>query len=357
MVALGGNALLAQGEQGTYEEQRANAAAMAVSICALLDAGWRVVVVHGNGPQVGNLAIQQELGRTEVPEMPLFSLGAMTEGQLGSLIAIALYGVCGRRHRIAALLSHVIVDLDDPAFAHPTKPIGPFFSEEAATRLAETRGWDISEDAGRGFRRVVASPLPKGFVEIEAISLPARRGPGRGDRRRRRDPGGPARRRLGRRGRRHRQGLCGRRARPPAPGRGARPHHGGRRRADRLRKAQPASADLDGHREAERHLAAGQFPAGSMGPKVSAAVGFVERGEGRAAVITTPELVVNTLANQDPAEGSVGTRIVAAAVRHDSPDDTAADHPQEAPRDRGHQGLPPYLRGLGRAAAWDARDA
>ena len=139
-------------------------------ICAILDAGWRVVVVHGNGPQVGNLAIQQELGRSEVPQMPLFSLGAMTEGQLGSLIAIALYAVCGRRHRIAALLSHVIVDLDDPAFAHPTKPIGPFFSKEAATRLAETRGWVISEDAGRGFRRVVASPLPKGFVEIEAIS-------------------------------------------------------------------------------------------------------------------------------------------------------------------------------------------
>ena len=170
VVALGGNALLAQGEKGTYEQQRTNAAAMAVSICALLEAGWRVVVVHGNGPQVGNLAIQQELGRGEVPAMPLFSLGAMTEGQLGSLIAIALYGVCGRRHRIAALLSHVIVDLDDPAFERPTKPIGPFFSEEAATRLAETRGWDITEDAGRGFRRVVASPLPRGFVEIEAIS-------------------------------------------------------------------------------------------------------------------------------------------------------------------------------------------
>ena len=141
MVAVGGNALLAQGEDGTYEQQRANAGAMAVSICALLDAGWRVAVVHGNGPQVGNLAIQQELGRTEVPAMPLFSLGAMTEGQLGSLIAIALYGVCGPRHRIAALLSHVIVDLDDPAFAQPTKPIGPFFSESRATAFAESRGW------------------------------------------------------------------------------------------------------------------------------------------------------------------------------------------------------------------------
>ncbi len=169
VVAMGGNALIGQGERGTYDEQRANAAAMAVSIGALLDAGWRVVVVHGNGPQVGNLAIQQEMGHDEVPEMPLFSLVAMTEGQLGSLIAIALYGVCGRRHPISALLSHVIVDLDDPAFSRPTKPVGPFFSEEAAIELAKARGWDITEDSGRGFRRVVASPLPKGFVEIDAI--------------------------------------------------------------------------------------------------------------------------------------------------------------------------------------------
>ena len=169
VVALGGNALVAEGQRGTYDEQRENAAAMARPVCALLEADWRVVVVHGNGPQVGNLAIQQELGSAEVPEMPLFSLGAMTEGQLGSLIAIALYRQCGRRNRIAALLSHVIVDLDDPAFDHPTKPIGPFFPEEAAHELARARGWDVTEDAGRGFRRVVASPEPKGFVEIGAI--------------------------------------------------------------------------------------------------------------------------------------------------------------------------------------------
>jgi carbamate kinase len=260
VVALGGNALLAQGEKGTYEQQRTNAAAMAVSICALLEAGWRVVVVHGNGPQVGNLAIQQELGRGEVPAMPLFSLGAMTEGQLGSLIAIALYGVCGRRHRIAALLSHVIVDLDDPAFERPTKPIGPFFSEEAATRLAETRGWDITEDAGRGFRRVVASPLPRGFVEIEAISSLLDAGhvvvTGGG--------GGIP---VGRRGDVWDgvdavidNGLRRCRTRPPAPGRGARPHHRGRRRPARLRQEDPASADLDRLRGSEETPQEGAVP-------------------------------------------------------------------------------------------------
>ena len=159
-----------QGERGTYDEQRANAAAMAVSICALLDAGWRVVVVHGNGPQVGNLAIQQELGRGEVPEMPLFSLGAMTEGQLGSLIAIALYGACGRRHRIAALLSHVIVDLDDPAFEPPDEADRPLL-----LRGGGAPSWPRPA-AGTSPRTPAAAsvgwsphPQPKGFVEIDAI--------------------------------------------------------------------------------------------------------------------------------------------------------------------------------------------
>jgi carbamate kinase len=310
VMALGGNALLAQGEEGTYEQQHANARAMAVSICALLDAGWRVAVVHGNGPQVGNLAIQQELGRAEVPEMPLFSLGAMTEGQLGSLITIALYGVCGPRHRIAALLSHVIVDIEDPAFARPTKPIGPFFTEEAATALAERRGWDITEDAGRGFRRVVPSPDPKGFVEIEAIGCLLDAGhvvvTGGG--------GGIP---VGRRG----SVWDGVDAVIDKDFAAAELAH--QIRADALvlitgvdavqvdfgKKTQHRLTWIDTE-EAARHLQAGQFPAGSMGPKVSAAVRFVERGGGRVAVITTPELVVDTLDNHDPANESVGTRIV-----------------------------------------------
>jgi carbamate kinase len=309
VVAVGGNALLAQGEQGTYEQQRANAAAMAVSICALLDAGWRVAVVHGNGPQVGNLAIQQELGRAEVPEMPLFSLGAMTEGQLGSLLAIALYGACGRHHRIAALLSHVIVDLEDPAFEVPTKPIGPFFSEQAATTLAATRGWDITEDAGRGFRRVVASPLPQGFVEIEAIRCLLETGhvvvTGGG--------GGIP---VGRRG----DVWDGVDAVIDKDYAAAELAHQLEAEAlvlitgvdavqlDFGTKAQRRLTWIDSE-EAGRHLTAGQFPVGSMGPKVSAAVRFVERGGGRCAVITTPELVVDTLDNTDPANTSLGTRI------------------------------------------------
>jgi carbamate kinase len=318
VVALGGNALLAQGEEGTYEQQRTNAAAMAVSVCALLEAGWRVVIVHGNGPQVGNLAIQQELGRDEVPEMPLFSLGAMTEGQLGSLIAIALYGVCGRRHPIAALLSHVIVDLGDPAFERPTKPIGPFFSQEEATRLAETRGWDVTEDAGRGYRRVVASPLPRGFVEIGAIRSLLNSGhvvvTGGG--------GGIP---VGRRG----DVWDGVDAVIDKDYAAAELAHQLKAEAlvlitgvdavqlDFGKRTQRRLTWIDSQ-EAERHLRAGQFPAGSMGPKVSAAIRFVEGGGTRVAVVTSPELVVETLGNADPENTSVGTRIVHAHSRQEA---------------------------------------
>jgi carbamate kinase len=314
VVALGGNALVAEGQRGTYDEQRENAAAMARPVCALLDAGWRVVVVHGNGPQVGNLAIQQELGSAEVPEMPLFSLGAMTEGQLGSLIAIALYRQCGRRNRIAALLSHVIVDLDDQAFQHPTKPIGPFFPEQAARELARARGWDVTEDAGRGFRRVVASPEPKGFVEIGAIRclLDAGHvvvtGGGGGIPVGRTDDGW--------------DGVDAVIDKDSAAAELA-----SQLQAEALVLITGVDAvQLDFGRdtqrpltwvnaaEAERHLDAGQFPPGSMGPKVRAAISFVRRG-GQLAVITSPRLVVDTLANDDPADPSLGTRITSVTSR------------------------------------------
>ena len=256
--------------------------------------------------------------------MPLFSLGAMTEGQLGSLIAIALYGVCGRRHRIAALLSHVIVDLDDPAFAHPTKPIGPFFSEEAATRLAETRGWDITEDAGRGFRRVVASPCRR-------VSSRSRRSRCLLDSGQVVVTGGGGGIPVGRRG-----GVWdGVDAVIDKDYAAAELAHQLEAEAlvlvtgvdtvqlDFGKQTQRRLTWVDSA-EAERHLTAGQFPAGSMGPKVGAAIGFVERGGGRVAVITTPELVLDTLANADPTNDSVGTRIVHVDSRQGVLDVTVA---------------------------------
>jgi carbamate kinase len=314
VVALGGNALTAEGQHGTYEEQQANALAMAGSISELLEAGWRVVVVHGNGPQVGNLAIQQEMGRTEVPEMPLFSLDAMTEGQLGSLIAIALYRRCGPRHRIVATLSHVIVDMADPAFQRPTKPIGPFYTEQEAAGLARTRGWTMAPDAGRGYRRVVASPEPKGFVEIEAIRCLVDAGQlvvaGGG--------GGIP---VGR----HGDVWDGVDAVIDKDYAAAELAH--ELDADALvlvtgveavlldfgKQTQRRLTVVDAA-EMERHLVEGQFPEGSMGPKVRAAIRFVRR-EGRIAVITTARLAERTLHSTDPTDQSVGTRIVTTADR------------------------------------------
>lgn len=314
VVALGGNAITAEGQTGTYEEQSANAFALARSICELLDDGWRVVIVHGNGPQVGNLAIQQERGRDAVPEMPLFALGAMTQGQLGSLLAIALYRACHGRHHIVAILSHVIVDLNDPAFLRPTKPIGPFFSYDEASRLATVRGWDIVEDSGRGYRRVVASPQPRGFVEIEALRCLVDAGhvvvaDGGG--------GIP----VARRG----DVWDGVDAVIDKDYAAAELAH--QVAADALVLVTGVDSmmldfgtDLQRRlgcidvAEAERHLSAGQFPDGSMGPKVRAATRFLRQG-GRMAVVTTAALAAATLRSQDANDPSVGTRIVSSLDR------------------------------------------
>ena len=170
VLALGGNALIRAGQAGTHDDQQANALGMARAICGLLDDGCGVVVVHGNGPQVGALALQQEEGAGLVPPQPLFSLGAMTQGQLGSLLGLSLRNACaGRDVPVASLVTHVLVDPADAAFAHPTKPIGPFFPPRRAKALAAGRGWTVGEDAGRGHRRLVASPEPQAILEADAI--------------------------------------------------------------------------------------------------------------------------------------------------------------------------------------------
>src|SRR5262249_41701457 len=121
-------------------------------------------------PQVGNLAVQQAEGAGRVPEQPLFVLGAMTQGQLGSLLGLALRRVCGgATPGVVSLVTHVVVDEADPAFSRPTKPIGPFLTEFEARRQAAARGWAVGEDAGRGFRRLVASPRLLRIVEMDVV--------------------------------------------------------------------------------------------------------------------------------------------------------------------------------------------
>ena len=302
VVALGGNALTRLGQSGTAEEMAGNAVAMAACVNDVIEAGWRVVIVHGNGPQVGNLALQQE-ATTAVPAQPLALLNAMTQGELGSLIASAVNTLRGPGAAVA-VVTHVMVSPADPAFATPSKPIGPFFSGGEAQHLAAARGWIVHPDSGRGFRRVVPSPEPTGIVEISAIRALVDAGClviacGGG--------GIPV-------------GISG----GPAAGLDAVIDKD--RAASllaRLLGAQalvlvtavdhvminygtPRQAKLGSitMAEADRHLRDGQFPPGSMGPKVEAALSFLAAG-GEWAAITSPGLVAATLSGEEWA----GTRI------------------------------------------------
>jgi carbamate kinase len=167
VVALGGNALLRRGEPLEAEVQRRNVA-VAADATARLAAVHEVVVTHGNGPQVGLLALQAE-ALPRVTPYPLDVLGAESEGMIGYLIEQELRNRLPRR-QVVTLLTQVEVSADDPAFGHPTKPIGPVYTEEEARRLAGERGWSIAPD-GPAWRRVVASPEPRRIIELPAIRL------------------------------------------------------------------------------------------------------------------------------------------------------------------------------------------
>jgi carbamate kinase len=309
VIALGGNALTRAGQPGTYDEMLANAAVMAAAVNEVIEAGWRVVIVHGNGPQVGNLALQQE-ATTMVPAQPLALLNAMTQGELGSVIACAIDLLRGPG-TAAALVTHVTVDPADPAFQSPSKPIGPFFERSEAQQLAASRGWVVKPDSGRGYRRVVASPEPTGVIEIDAL-----------------------------------RALVGAGHLVIAAGGGGIPV------ADATTRGAIVDAVIDKDRaagliarllgaqalllvtavdrvmldygtpkqselgtitaaEAARYLDDGQFPPGSMGPKIESALRFLADG-GELAVVTSPGLLAATLAGGQRS----GTRI----ERSPSPD-------------------------------------
>ena len=166
VVALGGNALLRPGERGTAAEQRANLRATFRACRDLLTEG-PVVVTHGNGPQVGNELLRQELAREEAPPLPLYVAVAQTQAEIGALAAAELGAAVGAP--AVVLLTHVVVDEADPAFGEPTKPVGPFYSEERARELEREREWRLREDSMRGWRRVVPSPRPLRVVEVDAV--------------------------------------------------------------------------------------------------------------------------------------------------------------------------------------------
>jgi carbamate kinase len=304
-IALGGNALLRRGDAGTIEIQRHNLAEAARAIVELATRGLDIVVTHGNGPQVGLLALASEIAADVVPPRPLDVLGAESQGQIGYLLAQALRAAfleAGIPREIAVILTQTVVDADDPAFQNPTKFVGPVYDEATARMHAAQRGWAIRAD-GTGWRRVVPSPRPKRIVEAEAV------------------------RRLSE------AGIV-----PIASGGGGVPvvtDSEGRLRgvegvvdkdlaAVALAETVGADAlllltDVDGVYEgwgtpearrigemsideASARLAAGHFPAGSMGPKVQAAGDFIRRG-GRFVAIGSLQDATAIL------EGRTGTRI------------------------------------------------
>ncbi len=174
VVALGGNALLRRGEPLTAANQRRNVGVAAEALAGLVQAGHQLVVSHGNGPQVGLLALQ---GSSYKPDelYPLDVLGAETEGMIGYLIEQELTNRLPRDRLVATLLTQVEVDPADPAFGNPTKPIGPVYDQAEAQRLAAERGWAMAAD-GDSYRRVVASPAPRRIFELKVIELLAGQG-------------------------------------------------------------------------------------------------------------------------------------------------------------------------------------
>ncbi|HHT84542.1 MAG: carbamate kinase [Bacillota bacterium] len=172
VVALGGNAILQKGERGTAEDQRRNIQRTAAQLAGLVQEGYRLVITHGNGPQVGNILIQNEAGRGKVPQMPMDICGAQSQGMIGYMLQMCLRNALRKLDLdipISTVVTQTLVDKHDPAFSNPTKPVGPFYSKEWAQERMASHGETWIEDAGRGWRRVVPSPEPKAIIETPSI--------------------------------------------------------------------------------------------------------------------------------------------------------------------------------------------
>ena len=308
VVAFGGNALLRPEDRGTHEEQIARAKQAARWLGELAVRGYHLLVVHGNGPQVGNILIQAEEASTKVPPQSLDVAVAQTEGSMGFLLQQAIRNrleSIGSPAQVATVLTEVEVDPNDPGFKRPTKPIGPFFTRYRAEALERDLGWTMREDSGRGWRHVVPSPRPLRILNIEMIShmlewanVVIAAGGG----------GVPVVR--GRDGQwRGIEAVIDK-------------DYASSLLASQLKAAlyviltgvprvsldfgKPGERALDRITiaEAEHYLRDGQFPAGSMGPKIEAAVQFVRTSGGEVLITDVEHL-------RDALEGREGTRIVA----------------------------------------------
>ena len=173
LIALGGNALQRVGEKGTAEEQLFHIRKTANHCADILQRGYSLVITHGNGPQIGSILLQQEHAKDQLPPMPLDICGAQSQGMIGYMMQQQLYNQIREKKietpHIVALCTQTLVDRHDPAFTYPTKPIGPFYTKEKANALHQTKKWRMMEQKGKGFRRVVPSPMPVDIIEGEMI--------------------------------------------------------------------------------------------------------------------------------------------------------------------------------------------
>lgn len=306
VVAIGGNAIYPKGIRGTAEEQLAIARRTCKHLLVLVREGYHLLLTHGNGPQVGNILLRMEMSRKEVEPLPMDFCGAQTQGEIGYLIQQSLLNRLrehGLERPVVSLVTQVEVDPKDPAFQNPTKPVGPFYSEAEAQALRKERGWIILQDAGRGFRRVVPSPRPIAIVEREAVEKLVSLGAivitaGGG--------GIP----VVRRGKLY-QGVEAVIDKDLASSVLARSVKAGL--FILLTAVERVCLDFGTPKErplsrltasqARRYLGEGQFPPGSMGPKIEAAIDYLEAG-GEFVVITSLEKVLEAL------RGRTGTHIV-----------------------------------------------
>ena len=313
VVAFGGNALIRKEQEGTQWEQLENARQTARALIPILMDGYGLVIVHGNGPQVGNILIQVEEAVTKVPPLSLDVCVAMSEGSIGTMLGLAIHNEIRRKRRfrreIVTLITEVVVDQDDPGFRRPTKPIGPFYPRFRAEYLMHKQGWTMIEDAGRGWRKVVPSPRPLEVVQAPAIRRAVDAGSiviagGGGGIPVYRTRGGDLRGVEAVIDKDYTASLIASDLKADLfvvlTGVDQVSTNFGRQDQKAIRRMDVG--------EARTHEAAGQFPEGSMGPKVRAAVEFVET-TGREVIITSSERLKEAL------RGKAGTRIVPSGRR------------------------------------------
>lgn len=309
LIAFGGNAILPENQKGLQEEQMRNAQKAAEMMVQIIKKGYELIVVHGNGPQVGNLLIQMEEASNKIPPFTLDVCDAMTEGSMGYMLEKALINELRRQSidkDVATVITQVVVDKDDPAFQKPTKPVGPFYPKFRAQQLMRQKKWTMVEDAGRGYRKVVPSPKPIDIVPkwiIRDLVLSGRVVIAAG--------GGGIPVIINSRG--LYEGVEAVIDKDYAASLLAREVGadlfiiltGISRVYYNFGKPDQKPLPVITVEEARKYLAEGQFPAGSMGPKIKAAIEYIEAG-GREVLITSASHLKAALINRS------GTRIVAS---------------------------------------------